>query len=49
MTGAIVLALVIPLTLLEVLPVFGFVIRVLAHVVPEYVSLLCGLPIIVAW
>ncbi len=37
----------VPLAAQEAFPVFGFVVRVLAHVVPEDVFLLCGLPIFV--
>ncbi len=39
--------LAVSLALHEVLPVFAFVVRVLAHVVPEYVSLCYSLPIVI--
>ncbi|KAK0433269.1 hypothetical protein EV421DRAFT_1741716 [Armillaria borealis] len=48
-TGAMMPALAVPLAPPEVHPVFGFTVQVLMHVVPAYVSLLCGLAIIIAW
>lgn len=48
-TSAMVLVLAVSLALHDVLPIFAFVVQVLAHVVLAYVSLLCCLPIVVAW